>query len=79
MEFDSVALLCHFNDQRFSFSPISLEKTKISKGVLFMIAHWFRFVLTLVFRLPKAGFAEYLIILFFFERTKYLLLPSMSH
>lgn len=45
----------------FLFPLLVLEKTKISEGVIFMIAHWFRSVLTLVFRLPKAGSAEYLL------------------
>lgn len=47
-----------------------LEKTKISKGILSLVAHWFVFVLTLVFRLPKAGAAEHLLILFLFNIPK---------
>lgn len=46
------------------FYLLVLENSKISNGVLFMIEHWFRIVLTLGFKFCKAGPPEYLLILF---------------
>lgn len=57
------------------FPLLILEKTKISKVILLVIAQWFRFVLTFVFRLPNAGSAEYLpmLLLFNIQRICYFL------